>query len=81
METGGSFGLLSGAVALPVTLWSLGFGVLGPSAGSVAAWGVGGAGGGAVLGFGVLQSLGMRPCVSASIGAVVGVLICYRFFA
>jgi hypothetical protein len=74
-------GLLSGAVALPFALWSLGFGLLGPTAGSVAAWGVGGAGGGAFLGFGPLQSLGMRPHVSAAVGAVIGVLIYYRFFA
>ncbi len=74
-------GLLGGAVALPFTLWSLGFGILGPTAGSVAAWGVGGAGGGAVLGFGPLQSLGMRPHLSALVGAVIGVLVYYRFFA
>jgi hypothetical protein len=64
-----------GAVAAPVGLSLLGFSAIGPVAGSVASWGIGGAGGGAAWGFATVQSVAMTTFMSAKIGAVSGAVL------
>jgi hypothetical protein len=68
-------GALVGAVVAPVTLGVLGFSAIGPVAGTIASYGVGGVGGGATIGFSTLQSIAMTSFVSAKIGAVCGATV------
>jgi hypothetical protein len=65
-------GAAIGAVVAPVGLSLLGFSAIGPVAGSIASWGIGGAGGGAAWGFATLQSVAMTAGSSVAIGATGG---------
>ena len=60
-------GALVGAVFTPVGLSALGFSAIGPVTGTVASWGIGGAGGGAAWGFATVQSVAMTSLASAKI--------------
>lgn len=64
-----------GVVVAPVGLSLLGFSAIGPVAGSVASWGIGGAGGGAAWGFATVQSVAMTSFLTAKIGAVAGAVV------
>ena len=68
-------GAAVGAVAAPVGLSLLGFSAIGPVAGTVASWGIGGAGGGAAWGFATVQSVAMTSFMTAKIGAVSGAVL------
>lgn len=69
---------VAGAVAVPVALGATGFSAIGPVAGTIASWGIGGAGGGALWAWSVAQSVamttGLSTVVGAAGGAVVGVV-------
>lgn len=56
----------------PPLLSVLGFGAVGPAAGSFAAWGIGGAGGGALYLWSILQSVAMVPLAALKFGAIFG---------
>jgi hypothetical protein len=68
-------GAAAGAVVAPVGLSVLGFSAIGPVAGTVASWGIGGAGGGAAWGFATIQSIAMTSFMTAKIGTVTGAVL------
>ena len=65
-------GIIAGAVLFPPLLGVLGFAAVGPVGGSVAAWGIGGAGGGALYVWSVFQSIAMVPLAALKVGAFLG---------
>jgi hypothetical protein len=65
------------AVTGPAALGYVGFAAIGPTAGSIASMGIGGAGGGATLGFSSLQSVAMGGStakICGGVGAAVGAM-------
>ncbi len=68
-------GLVCGGLIFPPLLGLLGFSFIGPAAGSFAAWGIGGAGGGALYLWSVVQSIAMIPYAALQVGAVIGTVI------
>jgi|JI10StandDraft_1071094.scaffolds.fasta_scaffold1158346_1 hypothetical protein len=67
--------VVAGAFMFPFSLGALGFSAVGPVAGSVASWGIGGLGGGAAFGFATLQSIAMIPFTAATYGAIGGAVV------
>jgi hypothetical protein len=64
--------VIIGALLFPPVLLVLGFSSIGPAAGSFAAWGIGGVGGGALYLWSILQSIAMIPLAALKLGAIIG---------